>query len=334
MLRDIQRFFREAPALLEANDTSLTLAEFLARGRYGRVFIDEHLLPIGEAVWSARPEVMREFPALFLFRFFANHGFLQVDDRPPWRVIVGGSRTYLEPLTATYAGRMHRSTPIALLRRELDTNGRVQVCLRTAAGDEQRYDRVVLACHADQARALLADPTAREREVLAAFEYQPNLAVLHTDRRMLPRRRAAWASWNYHVTQPASPRSTVSYYMNMLQGFEAEEDYIVTLNRRAAIDPGKILRTIEYQHPIYTREAVAAQARHAEIDGAHAVHFCGAYWGYGFHEDAVRSALIVARNIARATGTRAPTLRELPQAEQCPPARRPPARSPATRSTA
>jgi predicted NAD/FAD-binding protein len=122
--------------------------------------------------------------------------------------------------------------------------------------------------------------------------------------------------------------------MNMLQGFEAEEDYIVTLNRRAAIDPGKILRTIEYQHPIYTREAVAAQARHAEIDGAHAVHFCGAYWGYGFHEDAVRSALIVARNIARATGTRAPTLRELPQAEQCPPARRPPARSPATRSTA
>jgi predicted NAD/FAD-binding protein len=312
MLRDIQRFFREAPALLEANDTSLTLAEFLARGRYGRTFIDEHLLPMGAAVWSARPEVMHEFPALFLFRFFANHGFLQVDDRPPWRVIVGGSRAYIEPLTASYAGRIHRSTPIVGLRREVDASGRVQVRLRTAAGDEQRYDRVVLACHADQARALLDDPTVREREILAAFEYQRNLAVLHTDRRLLPRHRAAWASWNYHVTHPVSPLSTVSYYMNMLQGFAAAEDYIVTLNRSAAIDPAKILRTIEYQHPIYTRDTVAAQARHAEIDGGHAVHFCGAYWGYGFHEDAVRSALIVARNIADATGTLPPTLRDVP----------------------
>lgn len=314
MLRDIQRFFREAPALLEANDASLTLNEFLTRGRYGRTFIDEHLLPMGAAVWSARPEVMREFPALFLLRFFANHGFLQVDDRPPWRVIVGGSRSYIGPLTASYAARIHRSTPVAELRRELDEDGRVRVRLRTAAGHEQRYDRVILACHADRARALLADPTARERDVLAAFEYQPNLAVLHTDRRLLPRHRAAWASWNYHVTSPAAPRSTVSYYMNMLQGFEASEDYIVTLNRSAAIDPGKILRTIDYRHPIYTRETVAAQARHAEIDGAHAVHFCGAYWGYGFHEDAVRSALIVARNIAGATGTLAPILREIPVA--------------------
>lgn len=312
MLRDIQRFFREAPALLDANDSSLTLDEFLARGRYGRTFIDEHLLPMGAAVWSARPEVMRGFPALFLFRFFANHGFLQVDDRPPWRVIVGGSRTYIEPLTASYADRIHRSTAVVEIRREADTDGDVKVRLRTAAGDEQRYDRVVLACHSDQARALLADPTAREREILAAFDYQRNIAVLHTDHRLLPRHRAAWASWNYHVTHPVSPLSTVSYYMNMLQGFEATEDYIVTLNRSPAIDPAKILRTIEYQHPIFTRDTVAAQARHAEIDGAHLVHFCGAYWGYGFHEDAVRSALIVARNIAGATGTAAPTVREIP----------------------
>lgn len=312
MLRDIQRFFREAPALLESNDTSLTLEQFLVRGRYGRTFIDEHLLPMGAAVWSARPEVMREFPALFLFRFFANHGFLQVDDRPPWRVIVGGSRTYLGPLTASYAGRIHRSTPVVEIRRELDASGGVQVRLRTRAGDEERYDRVVLACHSDQARALLADPTATEREVLAAFDYQSNLAVLHTDRRLLPRHRAAWASWNYHVTNPVSPVSTVSYYMNMLQGFEAEEDYIVTLNRSSAIDPSKILRTIEYHHPIFTRATVAAQARHADIDGAHAVHFCGAYWGWGFHEDAVRSGLIVARNIAFATDTPAATLREIP----------------------
>jgi predicted NAD/FAD-binding protein len=297
MLRDIVRFFREAPELLEANDTSLTLEQFLVRGGYGRMFIDEHLLPMGAAVWSARPEVMREFPALFLFRFFANHGFLQVDDRPPWRVIVGGSRSYIGPLTTSYADRIHRSTPVVELRRESG-----HVYLRTAAGDEQVYDRVVLACHSDQARALLVDATARERELLTAFEYQRNLAVLHTDRRLLPRRRAAWASWNYHITRPISALSTVSYYMNMLQGFEASEDYIVTLNRSDAIHPSKILRTIEYQHPIYTRETVAAQACHGEIDGVHGVHFCGAYWGYGFHEDAVCSALTVARNIARVTG--------------------------------
>jgi predicted NAD/FAD-binding protein len=298
MLRDIVRFFREAPELLAANDASLTLEQFLVRGGYGRTFIEEHLLPMGAAVWSARPEVMREFPALFLFRFFANHGFLQVDDRPPWRVIVGGSRTYIAPLTASYAGRIHRSTPVVELRRELDDTGSTRVRLRTGSGDEQSYDRVVLACHSDQARALLADAMPREREVLAAFEYQRNVAVLHTDRRLLPRRRAAWASWNYHITRPISALSTVSYYMNMLQGFEASEDYIVTLNRSEAIDPSKILRTIEYHHPIYTRETVAAQARHGEIDGVHGVHFCGAYWGYGFHEDAVSSALTVAHNLA------------------------------------
>lgn len=306
LLRDILRFFREAPALLEQRDTSLTLSQFLERGRYGRAFIDEHLMPMAGAIWSGRPDLMREFPAAFLLRFFANHGFLQVVDRPPWRVIVGGSRTYLGPLTASYAGRIHRSTPVVELRRETDTEGQLQVRLRTATGDEQRYDRVVVASHSDQARALLGDPTEGERDVLAAFDYQPNLAILHTDERLLPRRRAAWASWNYHVER--SPLATVSYYMNMLQGFEADENYIVTLNRRDAIDPAKILRTIEYQHPIYTRESVAAQGRHAEIDGAHGLHFCGAYWGYGFHEDAVRSALIVARNIARATGTREPTI--------------------------
>jgi predicted NAD/FAD-binding protein len=303
LLRDIQRFFREAPKLLETGDMSLTLEQFLARGRYGRTFIDEHLMPMAGAIWSGRPDRMREFPALFLIRFFANHGFLQVSDRPPWRVIVGGSRAYLGPLTRSYAQRIHRSTPIVELRRETDDLGQLEVRLRTAAGAEQRYDRVVLACHSDQARALLADATEREREVLAAFHYQRNVAVLHTDRRIMPRHRAVWASWNYHLTRPSSSLATVSYYMNMLQGFEADEDYIVTLNRSDEIDPGKVLRTIEYHHPIYTREAVVAQGRHAEIDGMHAVHFCGAYWGYGFHEDAVRSGLIVARNIAGGRST-------------------------------
>jgi predicted NAD/FAD-binding protein len=300
LLRDIARFFREAPALLEREDISLTLEQFLARGCYGRTFIDEHLMPMAGAIWSGRPDVMREVPAAFLIRFFANHGFLQVSDRPPWRVIVGGSRTYLGPLTRSFAERIHRATPVAEVRREIDDRGRTKVLLRTAAGDEQRYDRVVLACHSDQTRSLLRDPTEREREVLAAFDYQRNVAVLHTDRRLMPRHRAAWASWNYHVTRPVAPVATVSYYMNMLQGFEADEDYIVTLNRGDEIDPAKVLRTIEYHHPIYSREAVAAQRRHAEIDGVHGVHFCGAYWGYGFHEDAVRSALVVAGNVGSA----------------------------------
>lgn len=311
MVRDILRFYKEAKAWLADPDPEQTLGEFLDAGGYGRTFVEEHLVPMGAAVWSARPEVMASFPLAFLVRFFDNHGFLEVSERPQWRVLVGGSSSYLGPITARYADRVRLSTPVARLRRERTSDDQLLVRLRTAGGEEQLFDRVVLACHADQALRMLGDATALEREVLTALPYQRNEAVLHTDTSILPRSRACWSSWNYHVTRPASDLSTVTYWMNRLQRLDAQRDYLVTLNRTDAIDPAKVLRTMTYHHPIFTRESIAAQARHAEVDGSHGVHFCGAYWGYGFHEDGVRSGLTVARNVAAAAGTEAPELLEV-----------------------
>jgi len=310
MVREILRFYREAPGLLEAGDEELTLGDHLRAGGYGRTFIEEHLMPMGAAVWSATPEVMQAFPLVFLLRFFHNHGFLQVDERPQWLVLRGGSRSYLEPITAGYRDRIRTGTPVVRVTRERSAEGRL-VRLRTAAGEERLYDRVVLACHSDQALRMLADATPLEREVLSAFEYQPNEAVLHTDASLMPRRRMAWASWNYHVTDPPARLSTVTYWMNLLQGLEVPTEYFVTLNRTPDIDPSKVLRVIQYHHPIFTRAAVAAQARHAEVDGVEGVHFCGAYWSYGFHEDGVRSGLAVARNLSRELGRPLPELLEV-----------------------
>jgi len=313
MVQQIMRFYREAPELLAAGDESLTLGDYLERGGYGKTFIEEHLMPMGAAVWSATPEVMREFPLVFLLRFFHNHGFLQVEGRPQWRVLRGGSSSYLEPLTESYRDRIRTSTPVVQVTREESSEGRL-VRLRTKGGEEQLYDRVVLACHSDQALRMLADARPLEREVLGAFEYQPNEAALHTDEALMPRRQLAWASWNYHVTDPPSQLSTVTYWMNMLQGLDAPTNYFVTLNRTADVDPSKLLKVIDYHHPIFTRAAVAAQKRHAEVDGSAGVHFCGAYWSYGFHEDGVRSGLAVARNLSRELGAPLPDLLEVEEA--------------------
>ena len=310
MVREILRFYREAPALLAAGEEELTLGDYLRSGGYGRTFIEEHLMPMGAAVWSATPEVMQAFPLVFLLRFFHNHGFLQVDERPQWLVLEGGSRSYLEPITEGYRDRIRTGTPVVQVTRERSGEGRL-VRVRTAAGEERLYDRVVLACHSDQALRMLADATPLEREVLSAFEYQPNEAVLHTDERLMPLRPRAWASWNYHVTDPPARLSTVTYWMNMLQGLEVPTNYFVTLNRTADIRPERVLKVIQYHHPIFTRAAVAAQKRHDEVDGVEGVHFCGAYWSYGFHEDGVRSGLAVARNLSREVGGAVPELLEV-----------------------
>ncbi len=294
MIRDILRFYREAPAVLEGRD-DVTLGDFLERGRYSRAFIEDHLIPMGAAVWSARPELMRTFPLRFLVQFFHNHGFLQVDDRPQWLVVEGGSRSYVEPLMRPLMDRVQLDTPIERVRR---VAGGVEVTPH--GGAPLRFDRAVLATHSDTSLRMLVDATATEREVLSAFGYQQNEAVLHTDASLMPRKQRAWASWNYHVTDPPTDLSTVTYWMNRLQGLEAERDYFVTLNRTEAIDPSKVLRTITYHHPIFTTATVAARQRHAEIDGVNGVHFCGAYWGYGFHEDGVNSALAVLRSMDHA----------------------------------
>jgi len=292
MTRDIVRFYKEAPEVLRDETNRTTLGEFLERGGYSQTFVEKHLIPMSAAIWSARPEVIRRFPLRFLVQFFHNHGFLQIQDRPVWQVIAGGSREYIEPMTRPYRDRIRLRTPVVGIRREAD-----QVLVETAQGEVSRFDRVVLACHSDQALAMLRDATPREREILGAFAYQRNEATLHTDSSLMPQTRRAWASWNYHVTQPASDLPTVTYWMNELQRFQAAKDYFVTLNRTADIDPNQVLRQIVYHHPIYSQAAVDAQARHHEIDGVAGVHFAGAYWGYGFHEDGVKSGLRAAERV-------------------------------------
>jgi predicted NAD/FAD-binding protein len=292
MLRDIVRFYREAPTTLEGPDDGTTLGEFLERGRYSRAFVEQHLVPMASAVWSARPETLADFPLRFLVRFFENHGFLSVEGRPQWLVVPGGSRSYVERLVAPFRGRIRLETPVVHLSRVRDG-----VLVRTLQGEQELHDRAIVATHSDQALRLLADATPREREVLSAFAYQPNDVVLHTDARLMPRSRRAWASWNYHRASVPSALPTVTYWMNRLQSLAEPRDYFVTLNRTDEIDPRQVLARFTYHHPIYSRAACAAQARHGEIDGVHGVHFCGAYWGNGFHEDGVKSAEAVLARI-------------------------------------
>ncbi len=250
-------------------------------------------------MWSADPAQMWSFPARFLVEFFDNHGMLGFRDRPRWRTITGGSRAYVEALTRPVArASAAGSTPVTQVARHPD-----HVTVSARGREPERFDAVVIATHSDQALALLADPSERERELLGAIPYQRNEAVLHTDRSLLPRRRRAWASWNYHLRAGATGRCTVTYHMNRLQSLRADREFCVTLNRTAAIDPEQIIRTIRYAHPVYTPAGVAAQSRHHEISGRNRTHYCGAYWGWGFHEDGVQSALRVARELgARARG--------------------------------
>ena len=293
MLRDIARFNRDAPALLRAAAPGPTLGEYLAAQRYGAAFVDDYLTPMGAAIWSSPSSRMSEFPARSFVQFFANHGLLTLTDRPQWYVLTGGSRSYVDALLQSLRGRIHTAAPVSRVRRT-DAGAWVQV----AGHAETCFDAVVLACHSDQALAVLETPSAAEREVLGAIPYQRNEVILHTDTRLMPRRKRAWASWNYVVTAPASTLATVTYDMNKLQSLHAPETFCVTLNRRAAIDPGKVIKVLHYDHPVYTAATLAAQQRRAEINGVNRTFFCGAYWRFGFHEDGVVSALDVVARLA------------------------------------
>ena len=286
MVADILRFNARAPKLLEPGAPAMTLREYLDREGYSKYFVDHYIIPMGAAIWSSRPVDMLNFPARFFVEFFANHGFLSVNDRPTWRVIRGGSREYVKPLTARFAGRIHLNTPVASLQRRPR-----QVTLRLKNGTVESFDQVFIACHSDQALKLLSDPSRAEREILGAIPYQANEALLHTDASLMPRRRLAWAAWNYHLPMEPHGRVTVTYNMNILQSLAAPAQFLLTLNRGEAVDPRKVLGRYVYHHPVYTAAAVAAQGRRAEINGPRSTYFCGAYWGYGFHEDGVNSAL-------------------------------------------
>lgn len=292
MLKDILRFNKEAPRDLANEPDTLTLGAYLRRKRYGPRFIDSYIIPMGAAVWSAIPNQMLEFPARYFVQFFDNHRFLQLKDRPVWRVIQGGSGTYIDPITRRFRDRLHLSTPVRSIAR---TDDGVEVCVDDAA--PMHFDAAVIATHSDQALRLLADPSQAEREVLGKIAYQANDTVLHTDTRMMPKSRRAWASWNYHVPKRDDRPATVTYHMNTLQSLPGPTQWFVTLNRTAEIDPTTVLRRMTYHHPVYTPGTRAAQKRRDEISGVNHTWFCGAYWGYGFHEDGVKSALHAVNGI-------------------------------------
>ncbi len=288
MLRDIFRFYREAPALLELPGDGPALGDYLDEHGYSAAFRDDHLVPMASALWSSPSTQILSFPAKYLAHFMANHQMLQVRGRPQWRTVKGGSQSYVRGLRKRWNVRERTGCAATSVRRDADG-----VSVTSAAGSE-RYDQVVLACHSDEALALLADADAGERTILGAMTYQENDTVLHIDASLLPHNRRAWAAWNALIPKDKNEQCTVSYCMNLLQSLDAPEPIVVSLNRSAQIAPEKILRRMRYHHPVYTQASVAAQRRKAEIQGTNRTWFAGAYWGWGFHEDGMRSAVEVA----------------------------------------
>lgn len=290
MIRDIARFNRDAERLQEEGD-AVTVAEYVRENNFSDSFLEHYLIPIGASIWSCPSGTFRGFPIRFVIDFLRNHGMLQINDRPEWRVIKGGSKQYIGPLTQPFRDYIQLNTPVSRVERDGDG---VTVSLHSGAAE--RFDQVVLACHSDQALRLLAESSELERELLSAFPYQLNETVLHTDESLLPKRRRAWGSWNYRIRSDSSDAVAITYNMNMLQSISSRTQYCVTLNETDRIDPSKVIRRFRYHHPIFTLERDAAQARHEELVGNNRTSFCGAYWGYGFHEDGVRSGVRVAEH--------------------------------------
>lgn len=292
MLSDIVRFNREAPGWVEGPHAHSTLGELIAREGLSAGFRDGYLVPMGAAIWSASEHDMERFPAAFFVRFLRNHGMLEPPSRQfRWRVVTGGSRHYVEAIARPFADRVRRSMPVRGVRR---VEGGVEVA--TDAGAE-RFDEVVLATHADVSLALLSEATPREREALEAFPYRANRALLHTDVRALPRARRAWSSWNYLVPADRGAPVSVTYDLSRLQHLDTPSPLLLTLNDPGLVDPARVLRTFDFTHPAYTHASTAAQERWAEVSGRDRVHFCGAYWRNGFHEDGFVSGERVAAAI-------------------------------------
>lgn len=294
MVVEYARFNRAARRFLRSGDETTSLQAFLRGEGFSEWFVERLMVPQASAVWSADPAQMWRFPAVFLLRFFENHGMLSLRDRPQWMTVAGGSRTYVDALLAPLRDRLRLGAPVTAIRRHAD-----HVAVQVGDGPAEPFDHVVLACHSDQALAMLADADETEREVLGAIPYQPNRAVLHTDRSLLPRRPRAWSSWNAHLLATPKDRPTVTYDMHRLQGLpETRERLLVTLNLEEAIDPRAVIATMDYAHPVFTPEGMVAQRRHAEISGPDGTSgrtsFAGAYWRWGFHEDGVWSGLRAA----------------------------------------
>jgi predicted NAD/FAD-binding protein len=294
MLFDLLRFYRDARGLsCLVDDPSMSLGDYLERGRYGEAFRDNHLLPMASAIWSAPPEEMLSYPATAFIRFHDNHGLLQLRDRPAWETVVGGSRTYVERLVSSLAGRIKLDTAVRSIRRMGDT-----VIVTDSRGHSASYDHVVMASHADQALAALADPNSAERNLLGAFRYSRNLAVLHTDDSFMPKRRSVWSSWNYIGSRGTlNDCVSVTYWMNRLQNIESDVPLFVTINPPRPPSAGTLLHSEVYEHPIFDSKANAAQRKLWLLQGQRNTWFCGAYFGSGFHEDGLQAGLAVAEQL-------------------------------------
>ena len=291
MLSDIRRFYKMAPELLHRSDSGPSLDEYLRSHRFSREFIEQHLIPMASALWSSPSEQIKSFPARYLAQFMHNHQMLSLGTRPEWKVVRGGSSTDIDAMKRHWSAHVHLNAEVKSVRRSAES---VRISTASAEAD---FDQVVFACHSDQALALIGDKNEAETQILSALPYQNNHAILHSDPGVLPGNRRAWAAWNAMIPAQANAACSVSYLMNVLQSIESETPYIVSLNQDEFIRDDLIIARMDYAHPIYTHQSVAAKTRRWEISGHNRTHFAGAYWGFGFHEDGMRSAVEVANSI-------------------------------------
>lgn len=286
MIRDILRFNRDSVKLLETPDDSISLGDYLTAHQYSAQFIDNYIIPMGSAIWSSSYEQMMKFSAYFFIRFFYNHGLLNVTDRPHWYVLKGGSNAYVDKITESYRHKIRLCSAVRQVRRYL-----THVEISTDQMKHEKFDYVFFACHSDQALQMIEAETQFEQQVLSSFPYQNNDVVLHTDTSVLPVRKLAWASWNYHRVESRSNPVAVTYNMNILQGIKCPETFCVTLNYPNEIDESKIIKRLNYTHPVFTQQTLDAQKLHSQLNAQNRCFYAGAYWRYGFHEDGVVSAL-------------------------------------------
>jgi predicted NAD/FAD-binding protein len=297
MIKDILKFNKQSLLDLEADrlNEELTLTDYFKELGVGQMFIEKYIVPMGAAIWSSGEADMLDFPALFFVRFFKNHGLLSIKDRPQWYVLENGSESYVEPLTRPFRDSLHINARIDHVSRNEEG-----VTIQFESGTQKSFDQVVFACHSDQALTLLKDPTDLEKDILGAIPYSKNEVVLHTDETILPKRKKAWAAWNYHLDADKTKPASLTYNMNILQNFnDAPVTFCVTLNRTNLIDPAKVISKYQYAHPIFNKGSIQAQQRYSEIGNKNRTHFCGAYWFNGFHEDGVNSGLRVVSDIKK-----------------------------------
>ena len=296
ILFSMRRFNAEARDDLGILDPQITLGQYLTSNNYPREFIQHYIIPIGAAIWSTVPKQMMDVPAVFFIRFFENHGLLQLVNRPNWWVISGGSKKYVEKMIYDFKNKIRLSTPVKNVKRGVDN---ITVKFGSSVLEKENFDSIIFACHSNQSLAMLDSPSKQEEEVLGAIKYQRNDALLHFDDSILPKRKNAWSSWNYLLDEDPNRAVALTYNMNILQSLKSDRTFCVSLNSGDLIDRSKVIKHLNYEHPLFTLSSINAQGRKHEISGKNNTYYCGAYWRNGFHEDGVISALDVCKDFGQ-----------------------------------